>query len=449
MSAIIHNSFRKFNADNFIDFIDGTPKVLYLGIGKNDPWSGNSVGEYVDGTYSDVAIPVPIDTTAAPFLHYADLLAVKRITSPSVSHVLKRVDWTATTVYVEYSHNTDDMIDQNFFVMTDQYNVYKCISNYGGAASSIKPTGQSTGIIETADNYRWKFMFEVQQADVLTFVTPDWIPVNSPATANQADQGNVEDAAVDGAIDHISVTVGGTGYRSNVGTSQALGTTNTIQLASGSGDHLADDRYNDMTVYISAGTGAGQIRTISDYLGVTQVATVSVNWTTIPDGTSVYQVMPAITLTGSAGSTGGVARVSNVTAGAITKVSMFSIGSNYRSATATVSSGSGTAAVLLPMIAPVGGHGKNAVSELGGAYVMLNTRLVGFEADIVPIDDDFRKVHLIASPMLIDGSTPATASVIAGSGLQVGSGDMIYSEFRAPINRAADSTEDIKLVVEF
>ena len=449
MSAIIHNSFRKFNADNFIDFIDGTPKVLYLGIGKNDPWSGNSVGEYVDGTYSDVAIPVPIDTTAAPFLHYADLLAVKRITSPSVSHVLKRVDWTTGTVYVEYNHNTDDMIDQNFFVMTDQYNVYKCISNFGGAASSVKPTGQSTGIIETSDNYRWKFMFEVQQADVLTFVTPDWIPVNSPATANQPDQGNVEDAAVDGALDHISVTVGGTGYRSNIGTSAALGTTNTIQLASGAGNHLADDYYNNLTVYISAGTGAGQIRTISDYLGATQVATVSANWTTIPDGTSVYQVMPAITLSGSAGSTGAVARVSNVTAGAITKVSMFSIGANYRSATATVSSGGGTAAELLPIIAPVGGHGKNAVSELGGAYVMLNTRLVGFEADIVPIDDDFRKVHLIASPMLSDGVTPASASVIAGTDLQVGSGDMIYSEFRAPINRAADSTEDIKLVVEF
>ena len=449
MSAIIHNSFRKFNADNFIDFIDGTPKVLYLGIGKNDPWNGNSVGEYVDGTYSDVAIPVPIDTTAAPFLHYADLLAVKRITSPSVSHVLKRVDWTTGTVYVEYNHNTDDMIDQNFFVMTDQYNVYKCISNYGGVNSTAKPTGQGTGIITTADNYRWKFMFEIQQADVLTFVTPDWIPVNSPGTDNQQKQKDVEANAVDGAVEHITVISGGTGYIWNVGTSAALGTTNTIQLASGSGNHLADDYYNNMTVYISDGTGSGQIRTISDYIGATQIATVSVNWTTVPDGTSVYQVGPAITLTGSTGSIVSSARVSSVISGVIKTVSMFSVGSNNRSATATVSSGGGTAAELLPMISPVGGHGKNAVSELGGAYVMLNTRLIGFEEDIVPIDDDFRKVHLIASPMLVDGVTPASATVIVGSGLQVGSGDMIYSEFRAPINRAADSTEDIKLVVEF
>jgi len=449
MSAIIHNSFRKFNADNFIDFIDGTPKVLYLGIGKNDPWSGNSAGEYVNGTYSDVTIPVPIDTTAAPYIHYADLLAVKKISNPSVSHVLKRVDWTTGTVYPEYNHLQDDIIDTDFFVMTDQYNVYKCISNYSGTASTVKPTGQSTGIIETADNYRWKFMFEVQQADVLTFVTPDWIPVNSPATANQADQGNVEAAAVDGALDHISVTAGGTGYRSNTGTSAALGTTNTIKLAAGSGNHLADDYYNNMTVYIASGTGSGQLRTISDYVGATQIATVSANWTTIPDGTSVYQVMPAVTIAGSTGSSGAVARVSSVVTGAIKKIAMHSVGTLYRTATATVSSGSGAAATLLPIIAPWGGHGKNAVSELGGAYVMLNTRLIGFDSSIVPIDDDFRKIHLIASPYLADGTTLATASVIAAADLQPGSGDMIYSEFRAPINRAADSTEDIKLVVEF
>ncbi|NWJ44023.1 hypothetical protein HX837_07485 [Marine Group I thaumarchaeote] len=29
------------------------------------------------------------------------------------------------------------------------------------------------------------------------------------------------------------------------------------------------------------------------------------------------------------------------------------------------------------------------------------------------------------------------------------SGEIIYTEFRAPINRASDSTEDIKLVMEF
>ena len=45
------------------------------------------------------------------------MIAAKRITNTSVSHVVKRVDWTSGTVYVEYDHYIDDIIDQNFFVI--------------------------------------------------------------------------------------------------------------------------------------------------------------------------------------------------------------------------------------------------------------------------------------------------------------------------------------------
>ena len=192
MSAIINNSFRKFNADNFITSF-GTNKI-YLMIGKNTAWSGASSGEYTETSPSDSAIPVPIDTAVSPYLHHNDMVAAKLITSTSVSHILKRVNWTTGTVYVEYDHLQDDIIDQDFFVFTDPaYRVYICISNYGGAQSTVEPTGVSTSIIETADHYRWKFMFEVAQADVLKFVTTDWIPVKSPATgrSNPGARGQV------------------------------------------------------------------------------------------------------------------------------------------------------------------------------------------------------------------------------------------------------------------
>ena len=127
MSAIINNSFRKYQADNFRESFDSNN--IYLAIGKNDPWAGASAGEYVETTPSDTSIPIPIDTTIASFLHHNDMIAMKKITSSSTSHVLKRVDWESGTVYVEYSHLQDDIIDQDFFVFTEDYNVYKCISN--------------------------------------------------------------------------------------------------------------------------------------------------------------------------------------------------------------------------------------------------------------------------------------------------------------------------------
>ncbi len=450
MSAIINNSFRKFNADNFITAI-GANKV-YLMIGKNDPWASTSAGEYIETSPSDVDVPIPLDTHVSQYLHYNDMIAAKLIAQTDVSHVLKRVDWTSGVVYLEYDAYADDVIDQNFFVFTTAFRVYKCIGNNQGAVSTIEPTGTSTSIIETSDNYRWKFMFEVQQADVLKFVTTDWIPVNSPAMSNQPEQAAVESAAVSGALDHISVSNGGTLYKSATGTAQG-GITNNITLAATGNQN--NDYYNGMTVFVSSGTGSGQIRTITDYDGTTKNATVGDTWTTIPDNTSVYEVMPAVTLTPLAGDTpiasGAVARVSGVSqpAGIITKVSMVSGGNNYRFVTATVTSGDngGDAATLQPRVSPPGGHGKNAVSELGGAYVMLNSRLIGNEGSDFPVEDDFRKVHLLLNPTA--NNAPATLGTYNNLELDQDSGSIIYTEFRGPIIRASDSTEDIKLVCEF
>ena len=132
MTAIVGNAFRKYNADSFISSF-GTNKV-YLMIGKNDAWASTGAGQYAGSGFSDTTIPTPIDTTQAPYIHHNDMIAAKLIGSTDVSHVVKRTNWTTGTVYAEYDHLTDDIIDTTFFVFTTAYRVYKCISNYGGAA---------------------------------------------------------------------------------------------------------------------------------------------------------------------------------------------------------------------------------------------------------------------------------------------------------------------------
>ena len=68
----------------------------------------------------------------------------------------------------------------------------------------------------------------------------------------------------------------------------AAGAADTITLAAA---HTAtDDLYNGRKIKIVRGTGSGQERTISDYVGATKVATVSSAWTTQPDATSVYRI---------------------------------------------------------------------------------------------------------------------------------------------------------------
>lgn len=55
-----------------------------------------------------------------------------------------------------------------------------------------------------------------------------------------------------------------------------------------------DDTYNDFLINITGGTGSGQTRRIRDYVGATKVATVSVDWTTPPDATSVYSIFAQV-----------------------------------------------------------------------------------------------------------------------------------------------------------
>jgi hypothetical protein len=54
------------------------------------------------------------------------------------------------------------------------------------------------------------------------------------------------------------------------------------------------DFYTGQTILISSGTGNGQVRTISGYVGVSRTATVSQNWSVSPSGTSVFIIASII-----------------------------------------------------------------------------------------------------------------------------------------------------------
>ena len=126
---------------------------------------------------------------------------------------------------------------------------------------------------------------------------------------------------------------------------------------------------------------------------------------------------------------------------------MTAVGTGYRSGTVSLTGGGGSGATLEARIGPKLGHGKNAKIELGGAYVMMNVRMVGTEGGDFVVGDDFRKVVLIANPFA--SGSAATASTYTGAEMDDDKGEQIYVEYRAPINRASDQTEDVKLVVEF
>jgi len=73
--------------------------------------------------------------------------------------------------------------------------------------------------------------------------------------------------------------------RSNTAQAGAAGTITLDASAS-----ATDDFYNNTVVYITGGTGVGQARHISDYVGSSKVATIKPNWVTTPDNTSTFAI---------------------------------------------------------------------------------------------------------------------------------------------------------------
>lgn len=66
------------------------------------------------------------------------------------------------------------------------------------------------------------------------------------------------------------------------------GAANTITLAVGAS--AVDSAYRPLRIRLTGGTGNGQTRVITGYVGATKVATVTPPWTTPPDATSNYSI---------------------------------------------------------------------------------------------------------------------------------------------------------------
>src|SRR5210317_1803473 len=496
MPAIITNKFRLNNAEQFSEsFSETANNVYYLGIGRPQAFGtltrADSRTDY-EGTDSNPITPG--DTVVREFYTYDDLIAAKRVQSTDTSFVIPRRNWTSGTVYDIYRHDYGEfqtgstttrvtsnssattLFDSTFYVLTSARRVYKCLDNNGGATSTDEPTGVSTSVTTTSDGYRWKYMYTLSAAQQSNFLSTDFMAVTTNANA-ATEQSNVISAAVDGALDVIKIKSAGSGGTNGTFTGIAI-----------------------------RGDGSGGVCSVT------------------------------------------------VSGGAVTAVTVTTAGTGYTFATVSnaqiVAAGATSlaGAELDVIIPPKGGHGANAVEELGGFFVMLNTSLEGTESantgDFSAVND-FRKIALLRDPTksasavttntarltkaiaIASSPTPGTftvdeeinqattgavgkvvewdatnrilyyiqtrhndagvdsngnqtafsgGNVITGqssgatgtpttttstinsqsftsgysaSEIDADSGDILYIENRAPITRAADQTENIKLVIEF
>ena len=354
MAAIITEKFRQHNAEQFQEsFSEAAATTYYLFIGKSSPFTSTTSGG------DDNAPPTPSDDVTSEFYKWDSMLAAKLISSSDVSFVIPRRNWANSTTYDMYEHDISasntttssaiNLYDSTFYFMTSAFRVYKVLDNNGGTAySGAEPTAVTFNPFELG-GYTLQYMYTLSQSQISKFLTSDFIPVTTDT--------NVSGAALDGSIDALRVTAG-SGY------------TNGTYYAAIDGD----------------GTNAGGAS-----CGVALIKVVG----------------GSISAFGSAGSN-LLLPGAGYTFGSIDLSTVFS----NTGLTTAANIGSGSGGVVQPIISPKGGHGFNAVRELGGHYVMMNTKLEQTEGDDFTVANDFREVGIIRNPTNFGTTTVASASQV-------------------------------------
>jgi hypothetical protein len=105
--------------------------------------------------------------------------------------------------------------DSRFYVVTDEFNVYKCLDNNNNSPSTFKPLGTTVDPVTFPDGYMWKFLFNVPVALRNKFLTDDYIPVVTALRNQFYSNGNIQTVRIDQAGANYTsgaITVQGDGY---------------------------------------------------------------------------------------------------------------------------------------------------------------------------------------------------------------------------------------------
>jgi hypothetical protein len=365
MPAIITKNYRVLNADTFVrSLADPALNYLYLFIGKSLAWPGDTPPEALDNQDSTDSI-------------WNNILSLKRILTSDVTLGIQKRPWVYNTYYSIYRHDygsssvtgvsstgaittPTELCDTNYYVVTENGNVYICIDNNRNGVSTENPQYYGTGIgfdvFTTADNYRWKFICTVSPTDYAKFSTLEFHPVKTimiepnPGDSYESQYLQQVDAATKGgAVLHVVVKAEEAGTSAFTSTT-ITGTTNNAS--------------SPIKVY---GDGSG------------------------------------LSLKAYTNSSGGVTKFEVLTYGA---------GYSYCS----ISIPGVTGGVFTPIITPRIGLGADPVKDLCAFYVLIDIRLSYAEGDgDFTVGNEYRQVGIISNPKNYGGGSLAVAGTLDAS----------------------------------
>jgi hypothetical protein len=453
MAYSLRKQFGTSLASSLLTDIQYQKSNYYYFLGKIDPWTPTDVPP----------------ATVQPLSEYEDkqlrdnAVYFKKITPNDVTLVCPRYDWMSGITYTQWDH-TQTMDGTNFYVLTDENHVYKCLSNNASVVSTVKPSGKPLQPFTTADGYIWKYMYSVPSFKKTRFTSVNYIPVQKALSDSFYNKGSVESVSViqsgqnytDGQQTFITVSGATTGSGASATfTLNPSGGIQTVTLVSGGTGYTAgvkvrmastigQDAILEATVTAGVITGVAVVNPGIGYqltdsvsfivggailLPAVSTNTGSITDVIIIDGGAGYSGTPTLTLTTTTPTsvdglyTGNSSAILEaiVDQGRIQRVLIRDPGLNYPAATDTsiTVQGDGTGLALTPVV--YNGEIIDVIVEdsgVGYTNIVLTITGSGTGAALRPIfaNSDYNSDQSVVEQVAVDGAIYAIKVTNGGTG---------------------------------
>lgn len=466
MVAIVTTDTKQLVVEKLIEDLQADSNNYYLGIGKSDAWNETDTAPT---SITD------IETTKRDFRD--NLQSIQKIAS--VSFVAKRYNWSSGTIYQPYRDNETSAQNGQYYVITESNRVYICLRQGKNAltgdtnTSTVNPdtTGTTTSPVKTSDGYVWKFLFTQSATRLSAFATSNFIPVEKVTETSglsniRQSQKDVQDAASAGQIVGYRVTSNGTGYTSaptitvngNGSNARAVatvvgGSVVAVNVDDSAGGFPFGAGYDHASVTSSGGGGSGLV--------VKPIISKGGIGADPRDDLKSTSIMFNSKLVGEAGSgdflvgTGADFRQVGILKNPKLPASRTSADSDFTATTGsalrilTVGSGANLTAIAVDNVISQGPDG----TPKARAYVDKNTG-TSTDATILYHQNEntgFVPFTVEGDPLLDSAAPDNNGTIVSDSDGEVDpfSGDLLYVESRAAVERTTAGTEDIKITIQF
>lgn len=430
MATYIKASLKRSYAESFLTELERNENQYFFFVAKSTPWA------------SENSPPVFSDTVASEYDVMNNIIAYKKITPANVYFALPRYEWTGGVTYDQYDDtvelfNVDD--PNTFYVVTDEYNVYKCLGNSGGVVSTEKPTQTVPGPFTLSDGYVWQYLATIRETD-LPYELSNYFPIDYAYVSDDTEvqnQYNAQLSSVPGSIDRVVLSgIGASGVSAGVYAKSLFGDS-AIRLASimdidSSTKQVVITDASSRTIIGEPSQYVNHIIKISDTTvdpsdinnyGVIQSGAIvgnqvvftvkndELNFTFTPPSSGNAQdlvraeILPWIRLVGDG--TGAYVFPVMSQNKTISSVTVANGGINYSKVGAEIISEKTASSVhptLRVVLSPKEGHGSNILKELNIQDIIIVMQIDENDVDAFKIGGSYRQFGIIKNPLLADGT---------------------------------------------